>query len=291
MINRVAITELVKVIQEPKIIFNRFDLMFGGDFDLLKVDEFYVPLRIKKSKAVLGLYLTKVSPQAIEELIDYIFKNYKKVKKIEFKHCLTPVPGVKPAPHWHVELSNKEDFDKALSNKTRYNTKWYPKKIREEVGEFEIKHFSKDKISQGVVDKYLEFKRKTHEFEWKKDHDKYLDEMYITDAYAMYIKGEIKAIAFMVTIDDEVFLENLTYDVELSKYSLGSVIYYHALIDMMEKGIKKVYLLGGTLDYKRRFNGIETQTYTGTVRKPNMLKYWFNELLYKINRCEVNEGE
>ena len=47
---------------------------------------------------------------------------------------------------------------------------------------------------------------------------------------------------------------------------------YHFIIDdLIKKRKKKLFLLGGDLEYKRHYNGIQTVTYTGHIyRDPEM---------------------
>jgi len=43
------------------------------------------------------------------------------------------------------------------------------------------------------------------------------------------------------------------------------ILYYYLISDLIARGKKKLYLLGGNLEYKKHFNGIATTTYTGNI--------------------------
>ena len=128
----------------PDVIFNRFDILYGTNFDLYKISgsdvEHYIPVHRRWSKLYLGMYMMDIDEVLARDFIDFCFRRYKFTFKIEVKHCQTRIDNIAPGPHWHINLpSSIEEFDKTLSNKTRYNTKWYPKKIIKDFGTYEIR--------------------------------------------------------------------------------------------------------------------------------------------------------
>ena len=273
---------------ETNVIFNRFDLRFD-DYELYVLlsgkRQYYVPIHLSKKNLLLGLYMREVPKDLLDEFITYLFEAYPKIKSIKAEHSITPVGALPSAPHWHVDLpASIQDFDAALSSKTRYNTKWYPKKIQEDLGYYTIKHYKLSEITEDVVLRYLELKQHTHDVHYKLQSAKdYLSKFSVTDAYTLDINGAMEAILFLSITGDNVFLENLTYNTAFAKYSLGSVLYHHVIGELILKRKKILYLLGGTLDYKRRFNGVETQTYTGKILRPSL----FKKIIFKIFNTKI----
>ena len=85
----------------------------------------------------------------------------------------------------------------------------------------------------------------------------------------MEINNDVLAIGFICTTDDNVFFEQFSYsqDKKHAKYSLGMVLYYGIICDLIKLGRKKFFLSGGWLDYKKRYNGILQYTYSGIINR------------------------
>ena len=87
-------------------------------------------------------------------------------------------------------------------------------------------------------------------------------------------------------------IKNFSYNQEYAKYSPGMVLYYYLISDLIARGKKKLFLLGGNLEYKRHFNGIPTTTYTGTLYReyficPKYIRFlanWTPRFLQKFIR-------
>ena len=95
MFNRIKISivpadqkyEKVKLV-EPNIIYNRFDIKYSGDFDVLRV-KFkgkiqYISYHIHKNrKCYIGMYMMELEQRVFDKIISFISKKYyKKIDKI-----------------------------------------------------------------------------------------------------------------------------------------------------------------------------------------------------------------
>ena len=85
----------------------------------------------------------------------------------------------------------------------------------------------------------------------------------------MYINKETIAVAFICDTGDNVYFENFSYDKTFEKYSIGMVLYYYVICDLIQIHKKIFYLSGGWLDYKRHYNGVLTLTYSGKIYRPD----------------------
>ena len=259
----------------PNVIHNRFDLL-GLDYDLYQIGDYTIPVEICKNDthtfAHIGTYLTQMPARVLTRFADFLFETYPEIEYIDIKHSHTPFDdSVTPYPYWHINLpASIEDFNKTLAHRVRYNTKWYPKKIRQDVGDYQIKKYSTPDIPDNAVQTYLDWKRTSHNFCFYGTSHEFLQRFGITDCYVMFINDEIKAVAFVCDTGQNAYFENFSYDISLEKYSLGMVIYYHVIQDMISLKKKVFYLSGGWLDYKRRYNGVLTLTYSGKIKRiPN----------------------
>lgn len=258
-------------------IHNRFDIKYGDNFDLYKINnELYVPVKQIDDSLFLGLYLIPIQYEVLESFIEYLFKKYEKAKTIELFHVnVNYFRDIEKKPHWHVDLPDTiEEFNSGLHTNTKYNMTRYPQKIINNLGQYEIKHYSKSEITDEIVKTYLKFKEKTHNTDYQlKDPLDYIEKFYVTDCYTLEINDKIYALLFLSNTDSNSFFENIGYDSELSKYSLGTVLYYAVIKDLIEKKYKKFFLLGGNYEYKKRFNGILLYTISTSVKRDLGSKY------------------
>lgn len=264
--------ELADLLQ-INIIHNRYDLIFR-DYHLYLVDGVGVPVVLSEGHAKLGIYLTRLSEEQRDALACRIFANFPQIDYLEVSHSYTPLEFYKAETYWHVELPETiEEFSSNLSSKTRYNAKWYPKKLTRDKGELLFTHYSNEEVPGTIVEKYLEWKNNTHQYSFSGEPLEYIRNCGITDIYTLTIADKLIAIGMTCDTGEISYFENFSYDAEYHLYSPGMIIYYHIIEEKIKKHIRVFYLSGGELDYKRRYNGIRTETYTGRIfRFPEKLK-------------------
>ncbi|MDR1495082.1 MAG: class I SAM-dependent methyltransferase [Rickettsiales bacterium] len=257
-----------RVLQEnvlPNLYWNRFDLRFGDNYDLYEIKSgfrsYFVAVHSDGSGIVLSMYLRNISPSIFAELLKFLFEKYREARSIRMLNSYTYSPWLKPEEHGHIELpSTRGEFDANLSPRVRYNTKWYPKKIRKQFGDYKIEHWAIGDTPLEIHDRYKEFKFATHG-----DIDNVAMQM-ADKVWAMYIGSDVAAI---LQISDtsggrDAFLVNITYNQKYAKWSVANVLYYTVLQNLIGCGYRRLFLLG-MLDYKRYMNGISTMTFSGTI--------------------------
>lgn len=268
--------DVLKARINPDVIYNRFDLLYNEtDWDLYDLKDLVVPVKIVDDHLIVGLYLVKADQGLLLEFFDFLFKKYDK-KYIEIKHCYENLCDAEPYPYWHIELpKTKEDFDKTLSHRVRYNTKWYPKKMIENFGEYIITKYSAKDLNNEIMSLYLQWKHLSHNFIWDKQPMDYIQYAGITDGYVMTIGNRICAIGFICETGNNAYFENFSYDTEYKQYSPGMIVYYYIIIDMIKLHKKILYLSGGWLDYKKWYNGVLTYTFSGHFVNPKYKHHTF----------------
>ena len=260
------------------IIHNRFDLLFS-DWSLYLIDGVAVPVAAKGRQGVVGLYLTSLTPLQRDELAARIFEDFPEVEYLEVSHTYTPLEFYSSETYWHIDFPETiEEFDAQLGKKTRYNVKWYPKKMERDKGFIHYRHYITSEVPTQLISRWFEWKKSTHNFTFNQGEMEYLRLQGVTDVYALYItsqQGEERMVAVGMTCDtgDNSYFENFSYDPDYHLYSPGMMIYHHIISEKIKKGIKRFYLSGGELDYKRRYNGIRTEAFTGRIfRHPELLR-------------------
>ena len=265
--------ELIKSVK-PNFIYNRFDKVYDDEYELLKIysdlhpETYYVPIHFNNYMADLGVYLTEMPKEAFDSLIKFIFEKLGKVEHINIKHSLNNYEGLKESNSWVIDLPDtEENFLQTLGKKTRQHVKQYLKYIERDF-DVEFKVFDKD-IPTEIVEKYYEFKKDTIGHIYKTCEQKYLQEYQVTRAIVLYLNDKISAVSFVCTVDDcdSVYYENFSYDKKLSKYSLGTVIIYKTICNLIESGYKHFYIGGGDYLYKQNFGTKEYTIYSGTIKR------------------------
>ncbi len=275
LINDDSKFEKVKFV-EPNIKWNRCDIQFGRDFELLKVNyeetEKYIAFYQKGKNVQLGVYMVEIPQYVFDEVINFLVK-IKKACVIHIDQSLNYKKGVKSGIHWLLNLPDIwEEYNNIFSSKTRYNRRYYKKKLEENYN-CEWKYFPKQEIDENFMKAFYALKSQKKEIYYDTDAKGFLGDYYgITDAYALYIDGKMQSVILYSIIDSKVaYCENLAYDLSLSKYNAGNILFYYSIEKLIEKGIKKLYLGGGDYEYKRNSKAIETKTYHGNIF---LLKFW-----------------
>ena len=273
----------------PNFISNRFDLLYGNDYELYDLGCGVVPVKIDGKTAKVGMFLAKFPDETLNKFYNLLFAKHPLLEAIAIKHSLTPYGITSHGnqfyhyPYWHIELpETKEDFDKTLAARVRYNTKWYPKKIREDLGNFEIKRLSVSDTLDEIVNKFFEWKKLSHDCNYNMTAKEYLKTYGVSETYVMYINNELVSVGFTCTTGENVYFEQFAYAQEdrYKKYSLGMVLYYGIICDLIALKRKNFYLSGGWLDYKKRYNGICQYTYSGSIYRNQSKKkrhsFWWH---------------
>ena len=104
----------------------------------------------------------------------------------------------------HIDLPNtKAEFDSQLSKRVRYNTKWHPKKIKDEICDYKIECFDvKDKTQQenicNIFKCFFEWKKKTHNKIYKQTPNEYIKQFSITHCYSLSLIKQTRCVLLVL---------------------------------------------------------------------------------------------
>ncbi len=260
----------------PDIIFNHFDLIYGSKkyvHIMTDTKEWTIPFRAENNVAYLGLYLVDMPKDVFDKLISFIFRKNRNIQKIYLKKSKNNYHNhIRQGNHFRVELP--ETFDSLLARlnkKGRYNYN-REKRLLHELGNIEYLHCNTADTLNDVISAFFNFKFQTHGRDYQMLPEEYVRTYFVSDAYSINLDGKIIAVLLSCEQCDCVFLENLSYDTEYCKYSVGFQIYVFFLQEMIKKGKKQVYTGGGYYDYKKRFNSVEDTTYDGYIYRTTLGK-------------------
>ena len=261
----------------PNFIKNRFDLLNSQKYELLcyrdKKENITIMVEYLDYIANLGLFLVPISKKALKQIVKFVFKNHKEVQYIKFKYGHQQLGDeVLTKNNFRIHLpETTELLYERLSKKGKYNITREKKILEQDFGMWSVhEHAAASAEAEQAWEKYFEYKAITHGDRWKNyDKEVYRKASGVSTVYALAL-GEDKRIAAVILSCEEcpvVFLENLTYDSSLAKYSLGKILYDEYLKALIAKKKRELFLLGGNYDYKRRYGSVEETLYDCTITK------------------------
>jgi hypothetical protein len=293
MVQQVEMTTDVNSIS-PDFIYNRMDL-FCKDYIVLNVhnitSDYLVEVRILENYAELGIWMMKVTGKELDEISEYIFTNYKEIEILSFYYAITDRIYV-AEKHYHVNLPETyEELKGRVSSKSRNTMSRKMKKAEAEYGWVTMSEYQNEGVTNEMISAYFEMKQKTHHIRYNLTWKEYIDKYHVSNIYILYFGGTIAAMILTCEQCSIAYLENLTYDMELSKYSPGMIAYEMVLERLISKGKTAFYLGGGDYDYKKKYDSVETAVTEGKIYRSWLieLKYkwidFYNKRLYWRIRC------
>ncbi|MBQ8677606.1 MAG: GNAT family N-acetyltransferase [Alphaproteobacteria bacterium] len=261
---------------EPNIIWNRPDIKYGDDFDVLKIEyrdkTQYIGFHINyKNTCIVGIWTTEIQRDVFNKMLRFLKKKYKRIKNFSFTHSLNNQKGLTPKVHWLLELPYRVDeYYNQFSAKARYNRK-RERKLLQESFNCEFIHYSKEQLSEELIRRFFTFKTTTLKKKVHYDLDEaqeMLSDYYsISDVWAIKIDGEISAVILYSSVDGANFYcENMGYDLQYAHYNIGNILFYYSIEQLIERNAKKLFLGGGEFEYKKHCKAMKQKTYSGEIR-------------------------
>lgn len=262
----------------PNFIQNRFDILYGKNFELLEVKAdkktYYVPFHIEFLSCKLGLWLVEIPKEAVEEIIKYIFKKYLFVLKIKIISGTNEFQNASGTTDYWINLpDNEEEYIMKLTGKQRYNIKNHIKRLKEDFGEYTVKRYDKDEIPLEIIKKYFKLKKKTRGISYSLTPKGYIKKYAVTCIYVLYIKDSAEAMAIVSENDNNLYLENVTYNPEYSKYSPGVTICFEMILDAIRNRKNQIFFGASEKeDYKSRMCNASKETFFSKLKRKDYLK-------------------
>lgn len=261
-------------------LYNRMDLLYSEDnYAVIKKDvdgniQLYVHLDRENNCAYAGVWLLNIDAHECEEAFKAIIKNLK-VKKVYYKQCLYKIGNATATNHWKIDLPNDSDMLlNRISSRGRNALSRKRKKLSEEVGPCIFEEYTSTSVPTAIVKKYFEQKYNTMGTDYGMSENEYLLNFHVTNAYTLKCNDSILAVLFSCEQTDIVYLENLSYDTDYSKYSCGLLLYTHFLECLINKGKRCIYLGDGNQQYKSRFGSVEQKTFNGEYEIKKLHDYF-----------------
>lgn len=260
----------------PNFIYNRFDL-FNDRYELFKISfeehTWYIETLTSGFCLEIGIWLMDIPKDTLNSFVNYLFETKSKIRVIKYRNGYSDLGESIQKNHFDIMLSDEEDdIENRLSSKSRYNLRREQRLLEEEIGHYIMSSFSTNdsRNSQIVLNRYFELKKKTHNIDYEMSAEEYINYYHVSDCYTLQVEDEIQAIILSCEQCPIVYIENMTYNTDLSKYSTGKILYNEYLKCLCKKGFKQLYLAGGNLDYKKRYSSREVTVYDGEIYRDSI---------------------
>ena len=282
----------------PNVIKNRFDLAGESNYDLIryvdKDEDITLMVRYKDNTAYLGLHLVPISKKTLTKIIKFVFRNNKKILYVAYEYGYHPL-GENPIRKNHFRIAlpeTHEQLQERLSKKGRYNISREKRLLDQNFGSWSIQEYPAFAVeAEDAWQKYFLYKSANYGEYWKNyNRDQYCKSFPVSHVYTLTLGKEryIAAVLLSYEYCPVVYLENLTYDPELSKYSLGKILYDEFLKIMISKNKPELFLLGGNFNYKKRYGSEEENVYNCSILK-NAGWYKIKVFIWKVLEAIKNK--
>ena len=283
---------------QPNIFANRFDLR-NMDYKVIKVSTdnqtYYIEYAVHDISCDIGICLMNIEKEAFDEVLKYLQNKYKNVVKFRFVHSLNSFSTQTPSGN-HYILELDETFEQYLSHfssKFRYNLK-RERRLASENLNYKIKHYFQQEINVPLIEKMFVLKNTNDKCRFKSAKE-FIQTYLPTDLYAVEIDDEIVAIIVYSILDNNnCYCLSMAYDSKYARYSLGKLLYYYTIEDLISnKKIQKIYMGGGYHDYKAQAKCKIIPTYSGKIKKItayNCLNYLNNKFFKTAKRRTAVES-
>jgi len=249
----------------PDMIYNRLDRIREEPSLLLRVEDaggaLLVPCCVVGNTAILGVWGTRLTMAQAQAVARYVFAQYPEVVAVSSRRAdLVDAPAAfQRVNDFFIELpQTAADVDARLSAKTRATMRRKMRQAQASLGAATVADVGvAAPEAPALFDWYFAKKRVTHHREYGMTMEEYLRAYYVTDIYVLRFGGRIASVVLLCEQGSAVYLENLTYDVALARFSPGGLLYHACLHRLAEKGKRSFYLKGGTQAYKRHYGSVE----------------------------------
>jgi len=272
-----VLPELTRKIN-PNFIYNRFDLweLHSSEMEVSlwcykdQENEIYFETLVSGLEAKLGLWLVFLNRRILARIIKKIFITFPSINKIIIDNALAPAfAQYISRNHFHIELPETEaELEQRLSSKGRYNIRREKRILREKLGGYKINHYHSLALeAEDAWSFYFEMKRKTYGNVYGIGIVEYCRKYHVSDVYTLTVGDNNRLASVFLSCEQcpIVYLENLTYDLELAEYSPGQILYDEYLRRLIAEKAQGVFLLGGDYSYKKRYGSIENRIYNCIV--------------------------
>lgn len=276
--------------EADNIIYNRFDLIYSKNVESFSYeyeDKMYIiDAYYENSRAVINIWGKQLPSSVFENIVADIFEHHSEIRCIDIKRTISNYKQLLNEYN-DIRIPLPETVEQLLQRvrgKHRSTIKRIKRILEEEYGTLEMIMYKSD-IPDEIVNQYFLWKQITHGTDYHMLPKEYLRNYHVTDAILLKAGMNGVAILFFCQVENIVYLENLSYNIELEKFSPGYLVYVMFLEELIYRKCSSLYLGGGEYMYKKRFGAEESITYSGTIFRKEV----FNDLNCYFNKSNIKK--
>lgn len=273
------------IFEADDLIYNRFDLIYKENVERHVYEsgeqKYVIYVHHENGKAQFNIW-GKLLPQPLfEHVVDDVFRRHPETRSIEIKSAKNNYDNLLNEGN-DIMIFLPETVELLLDKiraKSRYTLKRQKRLCAKEYGELETAIYHLD-IPDEAVRLFFGWKQMTQGTDYHMSPEEYLRKYHVTDCILLKAGGRGIGILFFCQVNHTVYLENLSYDMELEKFSPGYLVYEELLEELVKRKCTYLYLGGGDYAYKKRFGAKETLAYSGIIYRKEVyegLNRYFKE--------------
>lgn len=276
-IKRITDFNLCEKVQ-PDIIYNRYDLFCKpGEFEAVSIQnnglEKIIEYRIVGSEAELGIWLTPITAEEMDELLLYIKKTHPQLKTVQYKNSCLAYKNARKHNNFRIIFpATAEEMKNRVSPSSWHKMRRKNRRAEEQFGEMQILEYSDGNIPDEIVEAFFEYKMAVKNRAYNMTPQEYLDRYHVSDCYVVKFGDTIGAMRFSCEQGDMVNAENHAYNPLLRDYSVGKFVFTHSLIRQVEKGHSQIFLSGGDYEYKEHYGSMEEMLYDCKIKLADVVE-------------------
>lgn len=280
-----------EIFESDDLIYNRFDLMYSENVEryLYQYEdkEYAIDVHREYGKAKINIWGKQLPQDLFEKVIEDIFNRFPEIRYLDIKKARNNYCNLlKEENDILISLPKTvEQLLNRINGKSRYTLKRKTRLCEEECGKLETIIYNSN-IPDEIVNLYFDWKQAIQGTNYHMSPEEYLRKYYVTDGILLKGGGTNLGILFFCQVNKTAYLENLSYNIELEKFSPGYLVYEKFLEELIERKCTYLFLGGGEYGYKRRFGAEESIVYSGVIYRKEVFEeinnYFEKNGIYEI---------
>lgn len=259
-------------------IYNRFDKQKNREFAIIEVSDSrstqYIQIMLDDKIATLGVWLLELSRKQLSFICKFIFKNFKNITTILAPFTNVGVGFFIKKNHYDLKLTGPTLIADTMRKKHLREIEKQRRRLVELLGLERFENYKSEDCPDSVMNFYFFNKRNNMGVDYKLDTKTYFDKYNVSDIYALYYGNRIVSVLLSCEQCSKVYIENLTFDKELSRCSPGKLIYMSYINILIQKGFLRLYLGGGDYEYKTYFGSEKKERFICTIKRHRVMHFF-----------------
>lgn len=271
------------------LIYNRYDIIYPDEYVEYVYQylnqEYVLRCHVEGDTSSIDIWGREIPKAVFYTFIDDVFRREPEVRFIKVEGSNNDYHGrLEMIRNVYINLpDNADKINERLSSKTLHTLERKERRLLEKYGSITVKIYSNN-IPKKLTENYFSWKKVTHGTDYNMSSIEYLKKYHVTHALELVGGEKSIAVVFYCVCEKTAYLENLSFDSEVAKFSAGMIAYKRVLEWLSENGINRFYLGKEGQEYKNHFGSIKQDAYWGNIINKNALnkaKLFLAERRYK----------